>query len=63
MAAVQVHVRVRTLTGKCITIECHPDDTVEDLQRHIQNTEGISPGWQRLIVCGKHLEDGRELSQ
>uniref|UniRef100_A0A8C6S7W1 Ubiquitin-like domain-containing protein n=1 Tax=Neogobius melanostomus TaxID=47308 RepID=A0A8C6S7W1_9GOBI len=40
---------VKTLTGKTITLEVEPSDTIENVK-------------QRLIFAGKQLEDGRTLS-
>lgn len=52
---------IKTLTGKHITLEVEPTDTIGDVKLKIQDKEGLAPNEQILVFAGKELEDANTL--
>ena len=57
-----MQVFVKTLTGKNITLEVEPTDSIEAIKAKIQEKEGIPPSQQVIIFNGKMLNEGKTLS-
>ncbi|KAH7108563.1 polyubiquitin-like protein [Auriculariales sp. MPI-PUGE-AT-0066] len=57
-----MQVFVKTLTGKTIALEVESVDTIYDVKRQLAEKEGHPPSSQRLVFCGRQVQDGRQLS-
>ena len=53
---------VKTLTGKTITLEVEPSNSVEDVKTKIMEKEGMPTDQQRRIFASKQLEDSLTLT-
>ena len=53
---------VKTLTGKMLTFDVQPSDSIDNLKQLVGNSEGIEPNQHSFVFAGSKLESGRSFA-
>eukprot|EP01084_Bolivina_argentea_P111920 199629_1 len=53
---------IHTRTGKTITLDVEPNDTIQNIKAKVQDKEGLPPEQSMLIFAGYVLEDDKTLA-
>ena len=54
-----MNLRVKTLTGKTITVDVNKSDSIDIVKSKIASKAGIPQDQQRLLLSGKQLENSK----
>ena len=57
-----MNIYVKLHTGKLLTFQVEPNDSIESVMNKIHEREGIPSDEQRLIFLGKQLQKEKSLS-
>ena len=57
----EMHLFVKTLTGKTVTIVIRSSDTILDVKKAIMEKEGVALAFQCLICAGKQLDNNMSI--
>ena len=58
----KMQIFVKTLTGKTITLDVEPFDSIASVKTNIESKVGVPPQLQRLIFAGRQLEENRTVA-
>lgn len=53
---------IKTISGKTITLNVSPLDSIDSIKAMIQSKEGVDPNHQRLVFAGKELNGNGTLA-
>jgi hypothetical protein len=56
-----MQVFVKTLTGKTLTLDVVPNESIESVKAKLEAREGIPADEMRLVFGGKQLDNGKTL--
>ena len=62
LSACAMQIFVKTQTGKTITLEVEPSDSIYNVKQQVEDKEGYPPVQQRLFYTGTELQDDRTLA-
>ena len=56
-----MHLLVKTVSGRTVSLEVSPSETVESVKKQLQERENVDHYNQRLVFAGKELEDNEAI--